>query len=518
MPTIEVAYDDLQTLIGKHVPLDVLQEKGILYAKGEIDEMDGEMLKIDIKDTNRPDLWSAEGIAREIAGRYGSPGLPKYSVGKPKLKVLVNSKVKKVRPYTVCAVVRGLRIDENVLSQMIQLQEKVAETFGKKRKEVAIGVYDFHKIKGPIKFTTVKPEGIKFVPLEFDKPMTPKKILEQHPKGKEYKHLLDGCKEYPIFIDSAGEVLSMPPIINSNYTGKVTSETRDVFIECSGFNLKWVSDALNVLVAALADRGGKVGGVKVVYPKSYGSHGKTIVTPDLKPKKFSVNAKDINKIIGFKLSNREIIDLLKKARYSAKVKGSHIDVEYPAYRQDIMHWRDIVEDVIISYGYDEIEPIPPKLATIGNESATEIFSKKVAGTMAGLGLQEVMSYMLTNNSNIFKKMEHAGKSVEIENIVSANWSVFRTWLLPNLLEVLAKNKHIDYPQRLYEVGYVIVPDDTQETKTRDDKKLGCVLSNPIIGYENISTLLDALLSTLDIKYEFGKATKCPLFLVSTLQK
>jgi len=501
MPTIEVNYDDLQTLIGRHVPLDELRDKAILYAKGEVEEIEGEMLKLDIKDANRPDLWSAEGIAREIAGRHGKPGLPEYKVTKASLEVRVDPKVMKVRPYTVCAVVRGLNIDENLLSQMIQLQEKVAETFGKRRREVAIGVYDYHKIKGPIRYTTVKPDAIKFVPLEFTKKLTPRQILEQHPKGKEYRHLLEGCKEYPIFIDSAGEVLSMPPIINSNYTGKVTPETRDVFIECSGFNLKWNMDALNVLVTALADRGGKIEGVKVVYPKGH-KMNKTIVTPDLKPKTLSIDTADVNKLLGLELTQKQMTGMLEQARYSAKARGKKINVFYPSYRQDIMHWRDVAEDVIISYGYDNIEPTPPMLATTGKELKAEVASRKIAEIMTGLGLQEVLSYILTNKDNLFKRMgTKEAPAVEIENTVSANWSVFRTCLLPSLLEFLSKNKHNEYPQKVFEAGVSIIPDSSQETKTRDTRKLACVLSNTVIGYEDISSLLDALLSSLGIKYE-----------------
>jgi phenylalanyl-tRNA synthetase beta chain len=500
MPTIEVDYDDLQALIGKHVPLDELRDKAIQYAKGEVEDMDGETLKLDVKDANRPELWSAEGIAREIAGRYGRPGLPAYKVKKPKLTVKVDAKVKHVRPYTVCAVVRGLKIDNNVLSQMIQLQEKVAETFGKRRREVAIGVYDFHKIKGPIRYTTVKPDGIRFVPLEFSNPLTPKQILEQHPKGKEYRHLLDGQAEYPIFIDNAGEVLSMPPIINSNHTGKVTSETRDVFIECSGFNLKWNMDALNVLVTALADRGADIEGVKVVYPKGHVS--KTIITPSIKPKSFSINVKDANDIIGITLSAKQMVGLLEKARYSAKVSGNSIEVQYPAYRQDIMHWRDIAEDIAISYGYDNIEPVPPQLATTGKELDSEKSARKATELMVGLGLQEVMSYMLTNKDNIFNKMNmKETPCVEIENVISANWSVFRTWLLPSLMEFLSKNKHAEYPQRVFETGMTVMTDQSKETRTKDVRKLACALSSTVIGYEDASSLLDAFLTSLGIKYK-----------------
>ena len=119
MPTIEVNYNDLQSLIGTHVPLDVLQNEGIQYAKGEVEEIEGESLKLDIKDTNRPDLWSAEGIARELQGRYGKEkGIPEYKVKQSDLVVNVSKKLKNIRPLTVCAVVKGLNITSDVLSQM----------------------------------------------------------------------------------------------------------------------------------------------------------------------------------------------------------------------------------------------------------------------------------------------------------------------------------------------------------------------------------------------------------------
>lgn len=500
MPTIEVDYEDLLSLIGRRIPIDELRDKAVMYAKAEVDAIEGTMLKMDIKDANRPDLWSAEGVAREIAGRYGKPGLPQYSVARPSLDVMVDPKVRKVRPYTVCAVVRGLAISGHVLSQMIQLQEKVAETFGKKRREVAIGVYDFSKIKGPIRYTTVKPDGIRFVPLEFTEALTPRQILQQHPKGKEYRHLLDGCAEYPIFIDAAGEVLSMPPIINSNHTGKVTAETRDVFIECSGFSMRFLVPALNVLVAALADRGGSIEGVRVVYPKGHGAG--TMVTPDMGPKKHAARLDDINKILGLRLSPAQAVRMLEQARYSARAKGSAIEALYPAYRQDIMHWRDVAEDAIISYGYENVEPVPPKLATTGSESKEEIFCRKVADAMAGMGLQEVLSYMLTSRDSLFRKMNAVEEqAVEIENCMSANWSVFRTWLLPGLMEFLAGNKHVEYPQKVFEIGAAVLLDQSQETGARDARKLAVAVSNTSIGYEDIASILNGLMESLGLKYE-----------------
>lgn len=499
MPTLEVSYSDLSKLIGKKLSIDELKQY-ILFAKAEVDDVKGDLIKIDSKDTNRPDLWSAEGIARELRGRLTKErGLPKYKIGKSNLVVNVDKKVSKVRPLTVCALAKNLKMDEATLSQLIQLQEKVAGTFGSGRKEVAIGVYDFSRIKPPIQYTTANLDK-KFVPLDFEEEMSIKEILEKHPKGMEFKHLVEGLKEIPIFIDSVGEVLSIPPIINSNFTGKVTEETKEVFIECSGFDFKFLVPALNVLVAALIDRGAKVEAVKVAYP------GKVIYTPDMTPKKASVDVDFMNEISGLKLSPKEVAGLLEQARYEVKVKGKKIEVLYPAYRQDIMHPRDVAEDAIISFGYNRIEPELIKFKTKGEINKREVLAEKVIEKMVGLGFQEVLSYSLTNKDNLFKRMSLKEEEVvEIENPVSLNWNVFRSWMLPSLMEFYSNNQHVEYPQKIFEIGDVVLIDEKQETKTRDVRKMAAAIADSKVDYYDILAVLDAFMREQKKKYKLRKA-------------
>jgi phenylalanyl-tRNA synthetase beta chain len=511
MPTIEASYQDLCELIGKKIEIERLKEL-VNFAKCEIDAIDGDILKIEAKDTNRPDLWSSEGIAREIRSRVFKPEFPEYKVKKSEVVVEVDEKVARVRPYTVCAVVKNLKINHTFLSQMIQLQEKIAGTLGRNRKEVAIGVYDYDKIKPPIKFTTVEPEGIKFIPLDFSEKMTPREILEKHPKGKEFGHLLKGKKEYPIFIDARNEVLSLPPIINSEYSGKVTEETKNVFIECSGFSFKFLMPALNVMVTAMAERGGEIFSVKVVYPD------KTIFTPDLTPKKAFVDVDYVNKISGLKLSLSEICKLLEKANYKILKKGKKIEVLYPSYRSDIMHQRDVVEDVIISYGYNRIKPEPLKIKTKGEISKAEIRNEKIANIMVSLGFQEILSYTLTNKANLFQKMNlKEEKIAEIENIVSENWCVFRNWLLPGLMEFFSNNQHVEYPQKIFEVGNVVLIDEKEETRTKDVMKLAVAIADSRVSYDDIVAVLDAFMCLAKIKYKLEK-TEHPSFIQGRVAK
>jgi len=504
MPTIEVSKEDLCRLIGKDFTMEGLGD-AISFAKAEIDAADGDLLRIDIKDSNRPDLWSAEGIAREVGGRFGKAKPAKYSVRDSGVVVTVDKKNKAVRPYTVCAVVKNLDVTKDVLSQMIQLQEKICGTFGRNRKEVALGVYDFDRIKPPIRFTTVKPNGVRFSPLDFEGDMTPKEILERHPKGREYGHLLAGLREYPVFIDSRDEVLSIPPIINSNYSGKVTERTKNIFIECSGFNLKFLMPALNVLVAALADRGAEIGSVKVIYPD------RVITTPDLALKKTFVEMDYAKRISGLDLSGDEMCKLLEQANCSARIVGKRIEVNYPAYRQDIMHQRDIVEDMIVSYGYGRIEPVIPELKTAGAADGLEVFSDKVAEIMAGLGFQEILSYSMTSKENLFKRMNRMNINkvnkdgvVEIENPVSLNWNVFRDCLLPSLMDFFSNNQHVSYAQSIFEIGDAVLVDKKEETGTRNARKLAAAIADSRVGYGDMLSVLDAVLRKLKVKYKLKK--------------
>jgi phenylalanyl-tRNA synthetase beta chain len=496
MPKIEVSQKDLCSLIGRKLSAEQLREE-VLYAKGELDEVNGDLLKLDMKDTNRPDMWSAEGVAREIRARYGG-GLPKYIVKKTRFVVRVDSSVSGVRPYTACAIVKGLKINEQVMSQLIQLQEKVAGTFGRNRKEVALGVYDLHKIKFPITYKAVKPNEIKFVPLDFKDKMTPEEILEKHPKGKEFGHLLKNETAYPIFIDSAHEVLSMPPIINSNYSGKVTEKTRDVFIECSGFDMKFLNTALNVIVAALAERGGIIYGVNVKYGN------KITRTPDLAPKKFYATTGYIRKVAGLDLTDKKIIELLKKSLYDAKIKGKRIELLYPAYRQDIMHERDVVEDILISYGFNDIDPERIEMHTKGSVTKAHTTSKRLARIMVGMGFQEILSYTLTNRENLYSKMNTSGHLIEIDNPMSANWSVFRTSLMPGLMEFFTSNMHYEYPQMIFEIGTTIEMDPNSETRTADVHKMAAAVTSSAVSYEDISSQLDALLRNMGVQYKLQK--------------
>lgn len=490
MPTINIDRKNFEKLVGKKLPTDKLKDR-ISYLGTDLEEVSNDNITVEIF-PNRPDMLSVQGFARSFSSFIGhKTGLKNYKTNRSKEKVIIEKSVSKVRPYTACAIVKGIEYDNKNIKDVIDIQEKLHITYGRNRKKVAIGIYPFEKIKTPIRFMAKKPEEIKFRPLEANKEMDGIQILAQHPTGRDYGHLLDNCAEYPIFIDANDEILSMPPIINSHNIGKINQETRDVFIECSGFDFRVLNKCLNMVVTAFADIGGKVYSMELHYPD------KIRVTPDLSPEEIKLDIKYINKLLGLNLNEAEIKKCLEKMGYGYKNNKALI----PAYRADILHQSDLAEDIAIAYGYENFEPQIPRVATIAEENRYEIFKNKVADILVGLELLETFTYNLTNREFQNENMLTELRLIELSNSVSQGYDVLRAWVVPSLIEVLKNNKHHDYPQKIFTIGRIFKKNDKEETGIEENERLGVVIADEDTDYTDIKQVLDYLFRMLNVRYD-----------------
>ncbi len=406
---------------------------------------------------NRPDLLSYQGFKRSfLAFLEKKTGLKKYKINPPQknYKVIIDSSVKNIRPYTACAIIKELKLDDEKIKELIEIQEKLHITIGRKRKKLAIGIYPLEKIKLPITYTALEPDKIKFIPLESDREMSGLQILQKHPTGKEYAHLLAGKAKFPIFIDADGNVLSMPPIINSQLTGKITENTKEVFIECSGFDFEVLKKCLNIIVTCLAEMGGEIYQMELKYNKKE-------TTPNLIPKKAKISLEKTNKILGLDLNEKKLKKLIEKMGYHYN-KGI---VEIPAWRTDILHEVDLIEDVAIAYGYENFIPEIPKIATIGQENLKETQKRKISEILTGLGLLEISNYHLTNKDDQFTKMGVSEKQekdfIEVEES-KTDYSILRKNLSHYLLKILSENIDSEYPQKIFEIGKVFELNNKRE--------------------------------------------------------
>ncbi len=505
MPSIVLNARTVSRLIGKEVPLKKLKESISMLGTG-LESIEGDEIHVEIF-PNRPDLLSEQGLARALSSYLGvKTGLREYEVEKSSYELIVDKSVEHVRPCTACAVVKGIHFDDEKIKEVIQIQEKLHVTHCRNRKKGAIGIYPMEAITFPITFKAAKPREIRFRPLEAAKEMDGLQILSQHPAGREYGYLLEGMDRFPYFVDAKGKVLSIPPIINSHETGKITEKTRDVFIECSGFDYGFLRKMLNMIVAALADMGGKIYGMRLEYKHrnlGYGSSHMTYMfqSPDMQPEKMKYDLAYINRIVGLELSKKEFETLVKRMGYG--MQGEVLLV--PSYRADVLHMIDIAEDVAIAYGYDKLKPVIPKVATIGNESQLEVFKQKLADIMIGAGYHEVKTYSLLNKDDQGRKMNKDDEVVKIKSSVSEEYNSLRAWMIPSLMKVLEGNKHHPYPQQVFDAGTVFSYDDKQETKVGEKIRLGVVSCHEDANFTEAKQILDIIMNAIGIGYGIEQA-------------
>lgn len=495
MAVVSFDRNELEKLVGKKLSDNVLKNKAPMMGC-DIEGIEEDEVEIEIF-PNRPDLLSVEGFARSFRQFLGiSEELVTYKCLKGDIELFVEDSVKDVRPFISAGVVRDVKLSENILKSLMQVQEKIHATFGRGRRKVAIGIHDMREINPPFTYKGVKPDSVEFVPLQADEKMNLLEIGERHPKG-EYTKVLEGNDRWPIIIDRDDRVLSFPPVINGTVT-KLTENTDNIFIDVTGTDQKAVDQALNLIVTELAERGGKPESVWVDSEKK----------PDLSPRKIKVDLEYANKLLNLNLSEKKFKSLLQGMGFGYS-DGKTI---VPCYRVDILHPIDIVEDVAISYGYENFEPKIPNVPGIGKPIQMEEFTDKIRDLIIGFGFQEVITSVLTNLDRQFHHMEQdVKKTVKTRNPLSQKHNTCRRKLLPELLGVLEENKHRSYPQKIFEIGDVLIPGKKAETGAKNVRKLSAVISDQKVNYTDLAGITDSLLKILNIPYELEKK-KSPIFL------
>jgi phenylalanyl-tRNA synthetase beta chain len=483
----------------------------LAFVKSEVklhNEQEG-VVSVEIKDTNRPDLWSVEGLARALRGFLNlEKGLKQYNVSEPLVEVRVNSQLWNIRPYICCSIVKNVKLTETIIRGLMHLQDKLDQTYGRSRQKTSIGIYDFNLISPPLNYTVTEPADISFVPLGFTKKMNLAEILERHPKGVEYGHIVKKHSLYPILLDSCRKVLSFPPIINSNDLGKVTGETRHLLVEVTGITHQTVLNTLNLVTLALVDLGGKAYAATVRYPSDSVYTPKKVVTPDFSNTRMDLSVRYANKVLGLQLAAERIADLLLIAGFGVeRVSENTVTAQVPCYRVDVMHPVDLVEDLAIAYGYNNIEPIWRELPTTGGVRPEQRLIDIAREFMVGLGFQEILTYTLTSPESLFGKMNcEKTRMVEITNPKVQTMTGLRNWLLPSLMEFLGNNQSVEFPQKIFELGKVTLLDETMESKTRDEEWLAVATSHAIASFSEIKSALDAFFMNLGVNWQIKEDT------------
>ena len=537
MPVVDLDPDDLRDLTGHEEKSDEAFQDD-LFALGlefegwtEDDEMRVEFAP------DRLDRLSVEGIARSLRYHYGDDrGVYVPSTNDPEWTIEVDADVPAGRPYVTGAIVRGLDLDDAALQSLIQLQEKLHATMGRDRAKGAIGIHDLTMLKGDevgrpptglgdrgpaaesatageksIRYTGVDPAGDTFVPLDTNAEMTPADVLRDHPVGEKYGDVVADFERYPAIYDAIG-LFSFPPVINGRRT-EVSVDSRDLFVEMTGTDQWTIDHMLNVVCYALSARGGQVERVEVVYdedaPGEYA--GQRLDRPDFSVATKTVAHDRVESILGVDLSPADVVDCAERSGLDATETETDegeraYDVEIPPYRTDVLHPRDVIDDLGRAYGFNELDPRYPDVSTVGGRHERSRLEDAAREALVGLGFEDLLNFHMTNEAENYDRPNVAsgtdvvggGEPVTIKEAYSEEYTILRTWALPSLLQVLENNTHRAYPQDLAEVGFAAEVDASTMTNVAERHTVAGVLARTDASYEDAKARLQVLAEAFDV--------------------
>lgn len=520
MPKIEVNEKLFFNLLGKKYDYDDLFEKKLTHAKAELDEKpnpedseDARVIKIELNDTNRPDLWSTGGVTRCLREYEGAAhsDYSKFISCEGNIKetgdryAIVDPELKNIRPFMVAFVISGKPIDNAMLIDIMQTQEKLCWNFGRKRKTISMGVYREADLKWPVHYNAVNPDELSFVPLQGEEKQTCREILASHPKGKEYGWILKDCEKYPVLQDDKGEVMSMSPIINSATLGQIEIGDTNLMVELTGAEMESLMLAANIVACDFYDAGYEILPVKVHHEYETG-FGKDVVAPYYFQKTTDGRLSAINKKLGSELTKDQVVDALKRMGNDVSVREENGDVVFtvkPApYRNDFLHEVDVIEDVMIGMDVDFFKPQSPNDFTVGRLLPITTYSRNVKNIMSGLGYQEMIFNYLGSKATYIDKMGIDGNDViEIANPMSENYQFIRPSIIASLFEAEAQSGNAVYPHKIYEIGKVAFIEPSENTGTKTIQSLGFLAAANNANFNDAAAEVSTLLYYLDHKYE-----------------
>ena len=346
---------------------------------------------------------------------------------------------------------------------------------------------------------------MKFQPLQGESVQTLREIVETHPKGKEYGHIIKDFPKYPVLQDDKGEVMSMTPIINSATLGQVEIGDKELVVELTGADMKDLMLSANIVACDFADAGYEILPVKVHHEYDTG-FGKDVTIPYYFQETTDARLSAINKKLGEELTEAQVTDALQRMGNTVSVKKEGNETVFtvaPApYRNDFLHEVDVIEDVMIGMGLDYFKPAKPNDFTIGRLLPVTLYSRKVKNILAGLGYQEMIFNYLGSKKTYIDNMGIDGSNViEIANPMSENYQFIRPSIIASLFEAEAQSGNAVYPHKIFEVGKIAYIDPSENTGTKTIQSLGFLTASNNANFNEAASEVSTILYYLDHKYE-----------------
>lgn len=511
-----------------------VRERGKVAAEGLSKRV---IFKVDVP-ANRYDLLCLEGLVRALSIFKGTLETPLYKLSQPKpkenMRITVTAATAQIRPYVVGAVLRGVKFDQDRYQSFIDLQDKLHQNVCRKRTLVSMGTHDLSTIEPPFTYEALPPKDIRFVPLNQTEEVDGHGLMEllsTHQQLKSYLHIIRDSPVYPVIYDKNRTVCSVPPIINGEHS-KIKLETKDVFIEITATDLTKANITLNTLVAMFSEYSEKpfeVEPVEVVYasdypPNTFTKPDQKIVYPNLESRHVEAKIDKLKHALSLsQLKPIEVRDLLRRMSVPCeldKADQNILHVQVPITRSDIMHECDLVEDIAIAYGYNNLHLEVPSTFAGACEQPINHLTDLVRTEMAAAGFVEALNWGLISRRENFvylRREEHPGLldrivakpdeyhetlvPVSVKDPKTKEFEILRTSLLPGILKTLACNKSQELPLKIFEVNDVVVQDPSKEVGSKNVRRAAALFSSTKSAFSVLHGALDQLMFSLGFEPE-----------------
>lgn len=498
MPRAVLSSSHVFAVLGRELSSQELTDT-LFRTKVELSSFVDGKLEVEVN-ADRLDLLDEGGLAWELQGALGTAsGLPASPEPSPlpRVEAHVNASVAPLRPELAMAVAVAPEgspgLTEGDLEELVRFQEQLHATTGRRRVSSSLGLYPLDRLRPPFHYAMEPMGQVRFVPLGGAQETGAAEFYDHHPMAAEYGAL--GRKGDLILTlrDDARAVLSLPPVLNAAGTGEVRAGDRKVLIESTGTRRARTREMVGYMVVPFLARGWKVHPVPVHGPNGT-DDGRSLLDPRPVPTSLS----SLASVLGTRLTWSEAEKALLSCRLGVRKEGASMVALAPSWRSDLLGSVDVAEEVAIARGYASFAPVLPPSPSMGRRLPERIFRQEVARALLGLGFQELHTSVLISPASV-ERFSPSGEAIALRNPISSELSRVRPFLRASLLDVLGRNTGSGYPQRIFDLGAVVVRDPTADTGTRTETHLGIAEAGEGTGFARMAGVAERLFDLFGLR-------------------
>ncbi len=239
-----------------------------------------------------------------------------------------------------------------------------------------------------------------------------------------------------------------------------------------------------------------------------------VLAKQISPKKLTCSAKMINSLLGIKVPEGEIKEILTRLGFTVREQGKEFEAEVPLWRDDVEDWPDLAEEIIRMYGYEHLKPTLLESAKVTHGGRTEWQKQemRLKSALVREGFFEACNYSFFSpkSFDLLKIPEDAPerKAIQILNPIGEDLSVMRTFLGATMLSNVVRNvRRGNAEGKLFEIAKVYVPKELPITELPEEKFVLCMALWGKEGFFDLKGAAEDVFGAFGVKFSFERGER-----------